>query len=77
MSLEAIFMNGVYAGVLRDIHRVQSFVPEQLMIDLDELSPVIREQHNCSRTQVNLAQPEFDGYKLFLSQVGATPSQAV
>ena len=49
---------------------------EQLMIDLGELSPVIREQLNGSRTQVNLAQPEFDGYKLFLSQVGATPSQA-
>jgi hypothetical protein len=31
MSLEAIFVNGVYAGVLRDIHRVQSLVPEQIL----------------------------------------------
>ncbi len=31
MGLEAIFINGVYAGVLRDIHRVQSFVPEQIL----------------------------------------------
>ena len=31
MSLEAIFVNGVYARVLRDIHRVQSLVPEQIL----------------------------------------------
>ena len=31
MSIKAIFINGVYAGVLRDIHRVQTFVPEQIL----------------------------------------------
>lgn len=31
MSIKAIFINGDYAGVLRDIHRVQTFVPEQIL----------------------------------------------
>ena len=31
MSLEAIFINGVYLGVLSDIYQVQSLVPEQVL----------------------------------------------
>jgi len=31
MSLNSIFINGVYAGVLNDICKVQGFVPEQIL----------------------------------------------
>jgi hypothetical protein len=31
MSLEGIFINGVYRGVLSDIHNVQTLVPEQIL----------------------------------------------
>ena len=67
MSLEAIFVNGVYAGVLRDIHRVQSLVPEQILY-LQPFSGqrIVELSNNCPSTESPV--------RLFLSLTNDLPT---